>query len=122
MQDLRQSWLQERDRVAALTCELATARRGLETVLAQSSKVTEEADRLRQAANAARTELQQERSRSAALARDLESAQSIIAARSTTERPAGSPIVDQQVAEQLRQSYRAKRYKMIGKRHGRGLL
>jgi hypothetical protein len=28
MQDLRQSWLQERDRVAALTRELATARRG----------------------------------------------------------------------------------------------
>jgi len=90
MQDLRQSWLQERDRVAALTRELATARRGLETEVAQSSKATEEADRLRQAANAARAELEQERSRSAALARDLESAQRMIAARSTTERPAGN--------------------------------
>jgi hypothetical protein len=86
MQDLRQSWLQERDRVAALTRELATARRGLETEVAQSSKATEEADRLRQAANAATAELEQERSRSAALARDLESAQRMIAARSTTER------------------------------------
>ena len=89
-QDLRQSLLQERDRVAALTRELATARRGLETEVAQSSKATEEADRLRQAANAARAELEQERSRSAALARDLESAQRMIAARSTTERPAGN--------------------------------
>ena len=44
-QDLRQSLLQERDRVAALTREL--------------SKATEEADRLRQAANAASEELEQ---------------------------------------------------------------
>ena len=89
-QDLRQSLLQERDRVAALTRELAMARRDLETGVAQSSKATEEADRLRQAANAATAELEQERSRSAALARDLESAQRMIAARSTTERPAGN--------------------------------
>ena len=90
IQDLRQSWLQERDRVAALARELATARRSLETEVAQSSKATEEADRLRQAANAATAELEQERSRSAALARDLASAQRMIAARSTTERPAGN--------------------------------
>ena len=85
-QHLRQSLLQERDRVAELTRELATARRGLETEVAQLSKATEEADQLRQAANAATAELEQERSRSAALARDLESAQRMIAARSTTER------------------------------------
>ena len=85
-QDMRQSLLQERDRVAALTRELAIARRDLETGLAQSSKVNEEADRLRQAANAATAELEQERSRSAALARDLESAQRMIAAGSATER------------------------------------
>ena len=85
-QDLRQSLLQERDRVNELARELATARRDLETEVAQSSKATEEADRLRQAANAATAELEQERSRSAALARDLESAQRMIAARSTTER------------------------------------
>jgi len=88
--DLRQSLLQERDRVAELTRELATARHGLETEVAQSSKATEEADRLRQAANAARAELEQERSRSAALTRDLEAAQRMLAARSTTERPAGN--------------------------------
>jgi hypothetical protein len=88
--DVRQSLLQERDRVAELTRELATARHGLETEVAQSSKATEEADRLRQAANAARAELEQERSRSAALARDLEAAQRMLAARSTTERPAGN--------------------------------
>ena len=89
-QDLRQSLLQERDRVAELTRELATAQRGLETEVAQSSKATDEADRLRQAANTARTELEQERRRSAALARDLESAQRTIAARSTTEGPASN--------------------------------
>jgi hypothetical protein len=89
-QHLRQSLLQERDRVAELTRELATAQRGLETEVAQSSKATDEADRLRQAANAARTELEQERRRSAALARDLEAAQRTIAARSTTEGPAGN--------------------------------
>jgi hypothetical protein len=89
-QHLRQSLLQERDRVAELTRELATAQRGLETEVAQSSKATDEADRLRQAANTARTELEQERRRSAALARDLESAQRTIAARSTTEGPASN--------------------------------
>ena len=89
-QDLRQTLLQERDRVAELTRELATARHGLEKEVAQSNKATEEADRLRQAANAATAELEQERSRSAALARDLESAQRLIAARSATERPASN--------------------------------
>jgi hypothetical protein len=89
-QNLRQSLLQERDRVAELTRELATARRGLETEVAQLSKATEEADQLRQAANAATAELEQERKKSAALARDLESAQRTMAARSTTERPAGN--------------------------------
>ena len=83
--DLRQSSLQERERVTALTRELATARRSLETETAQSSKATEEA-----AANAATAEVEQERRRSAALARDLESAQRMIAGRSTTERPAGN--------------------------------
>jgi len=71
-QNWRQSLLQERDRVAALAREL--------------SEATEEADRLGRTANAATADLEQERSRSAALARDLESAQRMIAARSTTER------------------------------------
>lgn len=106
MQDLRQSWLQERDRVAALTRELATARRGLETEVAQSSKATEEADRLRQAANAARAELEQERGRSAALARDLKSAQRTMAARSTTERPAGNQPDPTKQGSRMRRSHR----------------
>jgi hypothetical protein len=71
-QNWRQSLLQERDRVAALARELSDA--------------AEEADRLGRTANAATADLEQERSRSAALARDLESAQRMIAARSTTER------------------------------------
>jgi hypothetical protein len=99
--ELRQSLLQERDRVAALARELATARRNLETGVTLSSEAREEAEQLRQAAKAASAELEQERKRSAALARDLESAQRVIGARSTTERPAGSQINPmKQVAEQ----------------------
>ena len=98
--ELRQSLLQERDRVAALARELATARRNLETGVALSSEAREEAEQLRQAAKAASAELEQERNRSAALARDLESAQRVIGAQSTTERPAGSQIDPmKQVAE-----------------------
>jgi hypothetical protein len=103
--ELRQSLLQERDRVAALARELATARRDLETEVALSRKTGEEAERLRQAAKAAAAELEQERNRSAALARDPESAHRVIGAASTTERAAGSPIIGQQVAEQLRRSW-----------------
>jgi hypothetical protein len=98
---LRQSLLQERDRVAAQARELATVRRNLEAEVALSSKAGEEAEQLRQAAKAASAELEQERNRSAALARDLESAQRVIGAHSTTERPAGSQIDPmKQVAEQ----------------------
>ena len=98
--ELRQSLLQERDRVAAQARELTTARRDLETEVALSSKAGEEAEQLRQAAKAATAELEQERNRSAALARDLESAQRVIGAPSTTERPAGSQIDPmKQVAE-----------------------
>ena len=98
--ELRQSLLQDRDRVAALVRELATARRDLETEVALSNEAREEAEQLRQAAKAATAELEQERNRSAALARDLESAQRVIGARLTTERPAGSRIDPmKQVAE-----------------------
>jgi hypothetical protein len=105
-QNLRQSLLQERDRVAELTRELATARRDLETEVAQLSKAAEEADQLRQAVNAATAELEQERKKSAALARDLESAQRMIAARSTTERPAGNQTdpMKQDARRELRRS------------------
>ena len=99
--ELRQSLLQERDRVAALAHELATARRDLETEVALSRKAGEEAEQLRQAAKGATEELEQQRNRSAALARDLKTAQRVIGTRSTTERPAGGQIDPmKQVAEQ----------------------
>ena len=94
--------MQERDRVAALARELATARRDLETEVALSRKAGEEAEQLRQSAKATAAELEQERNRSAALARDPESAQRVIGVRSTTERPAGSPIAEQAAAKPLR--------------------
>ena len=99
--ELRQSLLQERDRVAALAHELATARHDLETEVALSRKAGEEAEQLRQAAKGATGELEQQRNKSAALARDLESAQRVIGARSMTERPVGSQIdPTKQVVEQ----------------------
>jgi hypothetical protein len=90
--ELQQSLVQERDRVAALVRELATARRDLETEIAQSRKAGEEAKQLRQAAKAATGELEQERNRSAALAHDLEPPQHVIGSRSTTDRSADSQI------------------------------
>jgi hypothetical protein len=112
--ELRQSLLHERDRVAVLARELATARRDLETEVALARKAGEEVEQLRQAAKATATgELEQERNRSTA-AHDPESAQRVNGASSTTERTAGGPIVDEQVAEQLRRNYRA--YRNKGKR------
>jgi hypothetical protein len=90
--ELGQSLLEERDRVAALALELATTRHDLETEVGLSSKAGEELEQLRQAAKAARTELEQERNRSAELARELESAQRGIGAHSTTEQSPGSQI------------------------------
>ena len=90
--ELQQSLVQERDRVAALVRELATARRDLETEIALSRKAGVEAEQLRQAAKAATGELEQERNRSAALAHNLESPQHVIGSRSTTERSADIQI------------------------------
>ena len=98
--ELRQSLLQERDRVAALAHELATARRDLETEVALSRKAGEEAEQLRQAAKGATEELEQQRNRSA-MGRDLKTAQRVIGTRSPTERPAGGQIDPmKQVTEQ----------------------
>ena len=75
--ELRQSLLQESERVADLTRDLATARRDLETKVALSSKVADEAAQVRQTADAAAAELRQsllqERERVADLTRDLAS-------------------------------------------------
>ena len=90
--ELRRSLLQERERVADLTRDLATTRRDLETKVALSSKAGEEVEQLRQVSKAATAELEQQRSRSAELARDLESAQRAIGAHSSTKRPPGSHI------------------------------
>jgi hypothetical protein len=94
--------VQERDHVAALDRDLATARRSVETEVALSRKAGEEAQQLKQAAKVTTGELEEERNRSATLARDLESAQRMMRARSMTERPAATPIIDSAVAEQLR--------------------
>jgi len=90
--ELRQSLLQESERVADLTRDLATTRRDLETKVALSSKAGEEVEQLRQVSKAATAELEQQRNRSAELARDLESAQRAIGAHSSTKRPPGSHI------------------------------
>jgi len=90
--ELRQSLLQESERVADLTRDLATTRRDLETKVALSSKAGEEVEQLRQVSKAATAELEQQRNRSAELARDLESAQRAIGAHSSTKRQPGSHI------------------------------
>jgi hypothetical protein len=94
--ELRQSLAQERDRVAALARELASARGGLETEVALSRRASEEAERLRQSAKTITAQLEQERNTSAATARDPEAAQGLTTgARPMTDRPAvrqGEPI------------------------------
>ena len=82
--ELRQSLVQERDRVAALVRELATARRSLETEVALSRKAGEEAEQLRRAAKATTGELEQERE-STELVRDPEPVQRAIGTGSTIE-------------------------------------
>ena len=75
--ELRQSLQQEREKVAALASELATARRDVETRAASSSNAVEELAQLRKTTEATTAELrqslQQEREKVAALAPDLES-------------------------------------------------
>jgi predicted RNase H-like nuclease (RuvC/YqgF family) len=75
--ELRQSLQREREKVAALASELATARRDLETRAAASSNAVEELAQLRKTTEGTTAELrqslQQEREKVAALAPDLES-------------------------------------------------
>jgi len=84
--ELQQSLLQERERVADLTRDLAAMRRDLETGVALSSKAGEEVEQLRLASKAATAELEEQRTRSAELARALESTQHV------TKRPHSSHI------------------------------
>ena len=62
------------EKIAALTRDLATARRDLETKAALSSKAADETAQLRKSAGAATAELQQERQKTAALTSELATA------------------------------------------------
>jgi len=65
---------QERQKNAALTRELATARRDFETIAELSRNASDETVQLRRTANAATAELQQERQKTAALTSELTAA------------------------------------------------
>jgi DNA repair exonuclease SbcCD ATPase subunit len=67
----RKALAEERDRSAALTSELATAQRNVETQVGRSNETANEAAQLRKAADAAASELQRERERAEALAGEL---------------------------------------------------
>jgi hypothetical protein len=85
---------EERTRSAALASELAMARREIETQVALLRKAADEAAQLKQAAERSMAELrqslQQERDRSEARARDLETVRRTIEGRVTPERAANS--------------------------------
>jgi hypothetical protein len=93
---LRQSLQREHDRAETLASELASTRRDVEAQVALLSKKGDEAAQLKQAAEstiaALRQSLQQERDRTAAMARDLESARRTIDVRVTSEPAASSEI------------------------------
>jgi hypothetical protein len=92
----RQALDEERAGRAALWSELAAAQREIETQAAQLRKASDETGQLKQAAEstiaALRQSLQQERDRTAAMARDLESARRTIDVRVTSEPAASSEI------------------------------
>jgi hypothetical protein len=90
----RQALDEQRAHSAALASELAMARREIETQAASLRKAGDEAKQLKQAAESAMAELrqslQQERDRTEAMARDLESARPTIDGRAALERSADS--------------------------------
>jgi len=92
----RQALDEERAGRAALWSELAAAQREIETQAAQLRKASDETGQLKQTAEstitALRQSLQQERDRTAAMARDLESARRTIDVRVTSEPAASSEI------------------------------
>ena len=92
----RQALDEERARSAALASEVAMARREIETQAALLRKAGDEAVQLKQAAENAmrelRQSLQQERDRTEAMARDLESARRTIDGRVALERTANSHV------------------------------
>ena len=88
---------QERDRSVALASELAATREEFKTVKSLSSSTGDEVAQLKQTIETTKAttaelqqSLQQERDKAAVLARDLESAQRVVGARSAPDRPANS--------------------------------
>jgi hypothetical protein len=92
----RQALDEERARRAALWSELAVAQREIEMQAAQLRNASDETRQLKQATESAmvklRQSLQQERDRTAAIARDLDPARRTIDVRVTSELAANSPI------------------------------
>lgn len=88
--ELERSLQRERDRGAALTGELTTARREFEMKMASASKASDEATQLREVAEAKATELKQslqrERDNALTLTRDLISALQEVDARTPSDR------------------------------------
>jgi hypothetical protein len=92
----RSALVAEQARVAALTDELATTRRGLVSKAAEVSKVADDVKRLKQTAEGAaelRQSLQQERDKAAALARDLNTVQRELEARIGSDGLTSSPVI-----------------------------
>jgi chromosome segregation ATPase len=92
----RQALDEERARRAALWSELAVAQREIEMQAAQLRNASDETRQLKQATESAmvklRQSLQQERDRTAAIARDLDPARRTIDVRVTSELAANSPL------------------------------
>ena len=94
--ELERSLQQERDRGAALTGELTTARREFETKMALASKASDEATQLREVAEAKAAELKQslqrERDNALTLTRDLISALQEVDARTPSDHTTNNQI------------------------------
>jgi hypothetical protein len=84
---------EERKKTAALTDDLATARRDFETKPAPSGKVDDEAAQLKKSVEGVTAEPEQERQKNAALVRGLDSAQLAIDAPTAPDRIAKSQVV-----------------------------
>jgi hypothetical protein len=118
--ELRQSLQKERDRAEALASELAMARRDIETQAALSSKTSDEAAQVKQAAESATAELrqslEQEHDRAEALASELGGARRDIETQAALASKTGDEAAQlKQAAEsataELRQSLQKERDK-----------
>jgi septal ring factor EnvC (AmiA/AmiB activator) len=98
--DLRTSLQQERDRASRLEQDVAAARRDVEKQTALAAKASDEAGKLRQAAESGSAELrkslQQEHDRAAQLERDLERVQSENSAPAPSITTVGQTMQDRQ--------------------------